>query len=108
MIFYPHEMTIERLKDTIRSLPDEEIGPLLEWLGHYYDDEVWDRQIARDIERVGPEQFAATLRKGMEEASPQRQAALRLLNSARFCSDLNRKSFLRDLEIVIGGSLESE
>jgi hypothetical protein len=51
----------EKIRAAIRKLPDEEIKPLLVWLGDYYHGAVWDRQIAQDSERLGPAEFARRL-----------------------------------------------
>jgi len=99
-------MHVDEIKQAIRSLPDDEIGPLLEWLQSYYDGEVWDRQIVADIERLGIEKWEATLRAGMAEASDGRQAALRLMNNLRFSSSADRDQCLKDFQTILGESLE--
>ena len=98
-------MQVDEIKEAIRSLDDGEIGPLLKWLQSYYDGEVWDRQIVADIERLGVEQWEATLRAGMAEASEKRQAALRLLNNLRFASSADRDQCLQDFQVILGDSL---
>jgi hypothetical protein len=99
-------MDVNEVKLAIRSLPDDEIGPLLEWLQSYYDGEVWDRQIVADIERLGVEQWEAALQAGMAEAGEKRQAALRLMNNLRFASSADRDQCLQDFQIILGEALD--
>jgi hypothetical protein len=99
-------MDVDEIKLAIRSLPDNEIGPLSEWLQSYYDGEVWDRQIIEDIETMGQEQWVAALQAGMAEASEKRQAALRLMNNLRFASSADRDQCLQDFQIILGEALE--
>ena len=98
-------MTIDNLKTEIRALPDKEIGPLAEWLRHYYDSEVWDRQIAADIERLGEEEVVRRLSAGMKDKGNEReQAALRLLNTLCPTPDSVTEQVLNDIGLLLGGA----
>jgi hypothetical protein len=99
-------MQVDEIKAAIRSLDDGEIGPLSEWLQDYLNHEVWPRQMARDIERMGLEQWVAALTAGMAEASAKRQAALRLMNNMRFAASADRDQCLQDFQVILGESLE--
>ena len=96
-----------QIKTLIQRLPDEEIGPLVEWLNTYYDGEVWDRQMAADIERLGEEEWIRRLSQPVEDDGGRRAAILRLINSQEPTTDEKREQFLTDLFFVIGESLES-
>ncbi|MDB6175057.1 MAG: hypothetical protein JWL59_4368 [Chthoniobacteraceae bacterium] len=98
-------MNAQEIKAQIRLLPDDDVGPLLEWLKDYYDGEVWDRQIDADVQRLGPEEFTKRLQQEMEDASEPRQAALRLLNSMHFKSDSARQAYICDVETMLGSAL---
>ena len=63
-----------QIKAQILQLPDEEIKPLLEWLTNYYDGEVWDRQMAADIERLGEEEWIRRLSQPVEDDGGARAA----------------------------------
>ena len=98
-------MKVARLKHKIRALPDTEVKPLIDWLKEYYDGEVWDREMDQDIAELGAEEWERRLTAGAENASPRRQAALRLMNTMRFKSTTERDLCLKDFECVLGESL---
>ena len=84
-------MNFNEIKSAIKAMPDSD---------------VWDRQIQRDFADMGPEQFAAALTEGMEQADdPKRQAALRLLNTLRLNSAADREQCVRDFETLLGEPL---
>ncbi|MES2466362.1 MAG: hypothetical protein V4675_03585 [Verrucomicrobiota bacterium] len=97
----------DQIKAQILQLPDEEIKPLLEWLTNYYDGEVWDRQMAADIERLGEEEWIRRLSQPVEDDGGRRAAILRLMNPQEPTTDEKREQFLTDLFFVIGEPLES-
>lgn len=101
-------MQVEEIKKAIPALPDNEIGPLHNWLQDYYDGEVWDRQIAADIEELGEEKFIQALQEGMAQSGEKHQAALRLMNNMQFRSDANREQCLNDFQPLIGEALLSD
>ena len=98
-------MDIAEIKAAIKTLPDAEIKPLLDWLRDYYDGDVWDRQIEADIEMLGPERWEAALRQGMAGADERHQAVLRLLNNLQFRSDADREQCLQDFSLLVGKTL---
>ena len=100
-------MTIEEIKEAILALPDSEIEPLYKWLGDYYDGEVWDRQMAADIQRMGADAWAAALAAGMEGAHKEKhRAALRLMNNMQFKRAADRDKCIKDFELIVGEALE--
>ena len=101
-------MTIDEIKAHIRSLPDDAIGGLVEWLKEYYDGEVWDRQMEADIQRLSPEAWLEAVMAIPDQESERRKAALRLMNSIRFSSDADRDQCLRDFELLVGEALAEE
>jgi hypothetical protein len=110
-VHHPHRvvsyrMGVEDIKLAIRSLDDDEIGPLSEWLEDYVNHEVWPRQMVADIERLGVDRWEAALQAGMAEASEKRQAALRLLNNMRFTSSADRDQRLQDFQTLLGETLD--
>ncbi len=100
-------MKTDDIERAIQALPDEEIKPLLDWLRDYYDGPVWERQIEADIERLGPDRFMAILQGDMEQKGERHNAALRLLNNLQFRSQADRQQCLKDLSLIIGGSLDA-
>jgi len=100
-------MTIDELKNEIRALPDKEIGPLLEWLRRYYDEDLWDRQIAADIERLGEEEFVRRLSAGMNNEGMEReQAVLRILNALCPTPESMTEQVLNDIGLLLGAPLK--
>jgi len=96
----------DQIKALILQLPDEEIKPLLDWLTSYYDGEVWDRQMAADIERLGEEEWIRRLSQPAEDDGGRRAAILRLMNSLEPATDEKREQFLTDLFLAVGQSME--
>ena len=96
----------DQIKAQILQLPDEEIKPLLEWLTNYYHGEVWDRQMAADIERLGEEEWIRRLSQPAEDDGGRRAAILRLMNSQEPTTEEKREQFLTDLFLVIGESMD--
>ena len=97
----------DQIKAQILQLPDDEIKPLLQWLTSYYDGDVWDRQMAADIERLGEEEWIRRLSQPVEDDGGRRAAILRLMNSQEPATDENREQFLTDLSLAIGEPIES-
>ena len=97
----------DQIKAQILQLPDDEIKPLLQWLTNYYDGDVWDRQMAADIERLGEEEWIRRLSQPVEDDGGRRAAILRLMNSQEPTTDEKREQFLTDLVFVIGEPIES-
>ena len=52
---------IADIKRAIKALPDAKVEPLLNWLRNHYDGDVWDRQMAADVERLGDVGFGVAL-----------------------------------------------
>ena len=98
---------ITQVKDQIQQLPDAVIGELVEWLNSYYDGEVWDRQMAADIERMGDEEWERRLVEATEDDGGRRAAILRLMNALEPTTDEKRALFLKDLFFVVGDTLEN-
>ncbi len=94
-----------QIKAQILQLPDEEIGPLANWLNGYYNGEVWDRQMVADVERLGEEEFIRRLSRE-DEFAAQRAAVLRLMNSYEPTTEEKRQQFLTDLFLVVGEPME--
>ena len=95
-----------QIKAQLLQLPDEEIKPLLEWLTNYYDGEVWDRQMAADIERLGEEEWIRRLSQPVEDDGGRRAAILRLMNSQEPTTEEKRQQFLTDLFLAVGQTMD--
>ncbi len=54
-------LTVTTIKRAIKALPDAKVEPLLNWLRNHYDGDVWDRQMAADVERLGDVGFGVAL-----------------------------------------------
>ena len=95
-----------QIKAQILQLPDAEIGPLAEWLNHYYDGDVWDRQMEADIDRLGPDEWERRLSSPPEDDGGRRALILRLMNSIEPTTEEKRQQFLADLFLLIGEAME--
>ena len=98
---------ITQIKEQILQLPDALVGELAAWLNSYYDGEVWDRQMAADLERLGDEEWERRLVAASEDDGGRRAAILRLMNALEPTTDEKRDQYLQDLFLVVGESLEN-
>ena len=98
-------MKLATIKKHIKTLPDAQINPLVEWLTQYRDCEVWPREMTADIQLLGIDKWKEALTQAMEKAPQRDQAALRLLNSMKCSTEADRDQVLRDVECLLAEPL---